>query len=355
MKPPPAPIRFLLLFVGGWVAFRVVVLMPERVAPAGPSGTEPGLPQIAQAAPPLPSISSPVPAELAHAAPPIARRTGASPLPLPQALPGQRLEHEGPIPLAAAAAVPIAQPFPAAAPSLPVTGPAIVPLPYTPLSPRSAFQPRAAARPGRWSGEGWLFVRDEGGTNLAPGGTLGGSQAGLRLSYRLNGDPGRPLSLSGRLYLPIERPAGAEAAIGLDWKPAAALPVHVLVERRQRTGREGRADFGVTLYGGAERRLLRGRVRIEAYGQAGIVGIEERDLFADGAARASIAIGPVEAGAGAWGGAQPGVSRLDVGPQATIRIPLGRATIRASAEYRFRIAGDAAPSSGPALTVAAGF
>jgi hypothetical protein len=141
----------------------------------------------------------------------------------------------------------------------------------------------------------------------------------------------------------------------VDWKPIADLPLHILAERRERVGREGRSDFGITVYGGGERRILNGRLRLEAYGQAGVVGLKERDLFADGSVRASTPIGPFEVGAGAWGGAQPGVARLDVGPQASVRIPIGRTGVRASAEWRFRVAGDAEPGSGPALTLATDF
>jgi hypothetical protein len=86
-----------------------------------------------------------------------------------------------------------------------------------------------------------------------------------------------------------------------------------------------------------------------------VVGAEERDLFADGAIRASTPIGPVEIGAGAWGGAQPGAARLDIGPQASVRIPVGKIAIRASAEWRVRVAGDAHPGSGPAFTLSTDF
>jgi hypothetical protein len=199
-------------------------------------------------------------------------------------------------------------------------------------------------------------VRQEAGTGgLAPGGTLGGSQAGGRLAYRLNADARRPLALAARLYVPLDRPQGAEVALGLDWQPIARLPIHVLAERRQRIGREGRSDFALTVYGGGERSVLQGRVRVEAYGQAGVVGLDKPDLFADGAVRASMPVGPIEAGAGAWGGAQPGAARLDIGPQASFRLPVGRTGIRASAEWRFRVAGDAAPDSGPAFTLSTDF
>jgi hypothetical protein len=220
-------------------------------------------------------------------------------------------------------------------------------------SPPAPLPVRASAS--RWSASAWLFLRDGGGGGLAPGGTLGGSQAGARINYRLNGDHERSLALSARLYAPVDQPEGAEAALGLDWRPLRTVPVHLLAERRQRLGREGRSDFSLTVYGGGERRLLNGKVRVEAYGQAGIVGVEERDLFADGAVRAGVPIGPVEVGAGAWGGAQPGVSRLDVGPQASFRLPVGKGSVRAAAEWRFRVAGEAAPGSGPALTLSTDF
>jgi hypothetical protein len=177
----------------------------------------------------------------------------------------------------------------------------------------------------------------------------------MRLAYRVNGDARRPLAISARLYAPLDRPQGAEAALGVDWRPIARLPLHILAERRERIGPEGRSDFGVTIYGGAERHLLRGRLRLEGYGQAGVVGLHDRDLFADGSVRASTPVGSLEIGAGAWGGAQPGAARLDVGPLASLSIPLGRTAVRASAEWRFRVAGDAQPGSGPAFTLATDF
>ncbi len=121
--------------------------------------------------------------------------------------------------------------------------------------------PRADAT--RWSGSAWLLARREPGEPaLAPGGTLSGSQAGARILYRVNRDPARPLALAGRLYVPLHRSAGAEVAAGVDWQPAAGLPVHILAERREALGGEGRSAFALTLYGGFSRRLphgLRGR------------------------------------------------------------------------------------------------
>lgn len=212
----------------------------------------------------------------------------------------------------------------------------------------AAPEDRAAAP--RWSASAWLLIRDKGDPALAPGGTLGGSQAGARLTYALGGG----VSLSGRLYLPLRQTSGAELAAGIDWRPIRSLPVSLLAERRQRLGRDGRTAFALTAYGGGSRNLTP-HVRLDLYGQAGIVGLKSRDLFADGAVRVSRRVGPVDIGAGAWGAAQPGAARLDAGPSLSWRLPVQRANLRLQADWRFRIAGDAAPGSGPALTLAADF
>lgn len=207
----------------------------------------------------------------------------------------------------------------------------------------------------RWSGSVWLLARREpGAPALAAGGTLGGSQAGARILYRVNRDPARPLALAGRLYVPLHRGAGAEVAAGIDWQPAARVPVHLLAERREALGDEGRSAFALTLYGGIGRPLPHG-MRVDAYGQAGVVGVRARDLFVDGSVRVTAPVGPVEIGAAAWGAAQPGAARLDAGPQLSVRVHAGPAILRVSADWRFRIAGDAVPDSGPALTLAADF
>lgn len=209
----------------------------------------------------------------------------------------------------------------------------------------------AVARARRWSASAWLLLRDDGGgPALAPGGTLGGSQAGARLQRPIGGG----LALGARLYLPLRRASAAEAVAGLDWRPSRRLPLHLLAERRQALAGDGRSAFALTLYGGGSRDLPRG-FRLDAYGQAGLVGARARDAFADGSVRVSAPLGPVEVGGGAWAAAQPGVRRVDAGPSVSWRLPVRGATIRLSADWRLRVAGDAAPGSGPALTLAADF
>lgn len=168
--------------------------------------------------------------------------------------------------------------------------------------------------------------------------------------YRLD----RHWSLSARTYLPLRRPAGAEVAAGVDWRPFTGIPVSLLAERRQAIGTEGRSAFSITAYGGFSR-AVGTRFRIDGYAQAGIVGLRSRDAFVDGSLRAIAEIGRFEVGGGTWGAAQPGASRLDVGPSLSYRLPVARNTVRIEADWRFRIAGDALPASGPAVVLATDF
>ncbi|MCH2487899.1 MAG: hypothetical protein MK010_09195, partial [Erythrobacter sp.] len=66
-------------------------------------------------------------------------------------------------------------------------------------------------------------------------------------------------------------------------------------------------------------------------------------------------LGEISIGAGAWGGVQRGAGRLDIGPSASVALRLGRSPVWLSADYRFRIAGDAQPGSGAAVTLSTGF
>jgi hypothetical protein len=84
-----------------------------------------------------------------------------------------------------------------------------------------------------------------------------------------------------------------------------------------------------------------------------VVGVKARDLFVDG----SLAVTrPVyrnfSFGFGVWGGAQPGLLRLDRGPRVTIQV--GR-NLKVHADWQQELAGNARPGSGPALTLAGDF
>lgn len=345
-----APVRFLILLVSGWTCLRVAALS------AGWWGDD----SASKAAVPFPS-----PVELADAtgpvapfATPLAPAHRASSQPGTSAaisLPRRRHAAHPPLSLAAMSAAGLPSRQSARAPASPPIRRENPPAARSiPLMQRMPSAPGGTALRARWIASAWLLVRRDGGPALAPGGSLGGSQAGGRLLYRLIDDASRPLALSGRIYAPLRRIAGAEAAIGLDWRPSARVPIHLFVERRQRLGSEGRSAFAVIAYGGGSVDLGRGW-RLDGYAQAGVVGARSRDVFVDGSARLWRRLGPLEAGGGFWGAAQPGAARLDIGPQITVPIRARGTALRLSAEYRFRVAGDARPASGPALTLGVDF
>lgn len=332
-----APLRFLASILALWIGVRLVVLfpsLPDDVRPIAVAAAEPGRP--APDPPPRPAVAASAIAKGAIASP----RSGR-PISAPRThAPGS---PDSP--------PPVAMPADLRAPEIAFAQPQRLPDRATAFTPLAAPIRTPPAAGGRWSASAWLLVRDEHrGTALAPGGTLGGSQAGVRIAYSLGGG----LALAGRASLPLRRSAGAELAAGLDWRPVAALPVNLLAERRQRLGREGRSAFALTVYGGGSRDLAP-RLRLDLYGQAGMVGLRRRDLFVDAAVRVTRRLGPVELGAGAWGAAQPGAARLDAGPSLGWRLPLRGADLRLQADWRVRIAGDAVPRSGPALTLASDF
>jgi len=352
-----APLRFLALAVGGWICIRAAMLAPGwwPPSPASPAGPRPApsiLPsargEIAanQAPPPLPV--QPTANRLTVTIPTVPLRGGDT------GRPGGRVTLSVLSPaLSVSGSALGAETSPPAGPRTLVADVAsLVPgeSGAVPPAPGQIALMPTARRAGRWSGSAWVLLRDDRGqAALAPGGILGGSQVGARILYRIGGG----LALSGRSYAPL-RLGGGEAAAGIDWRPWPLLPVHLVAERRQRLGSTGRSAFALTLYGGASGRLPAG-LRGEAYAQAGIVGLRSRDPFVDGSVRIGLPLGPVEAGGGAWGAAQPGAERLDAGPWIAYRLPVRRADLRLQADWRFRVAGDAAPGSGPALTLAADF
>lgn len=339
-----APVRFLLLLVAGWMGVRAATLSSDWWL--GPPSSEAAIaeaPEVEAVAANARAPVDPRPAQIDPGPTPIApvRHRMRTSLVRPR-----HVDVAAALPVFRSPGAPVSATT-AYAPPAEATG---SPQPVPPAPPQIAPHPSNR----RWSGSAWLLARRDGGTTLAPGGVLGGSQAGARLLYRLNGDGARPLSLSARAYLPLRATAGAEAALGLDWRPGARLPVHLLIERRQRLGRDGRSAFAATLYGGGSARLPQ-HWRLDGYAQAGIVGTRSRDAFVDGALRLSRPLGPVEVGGGLWGAAQPGANRLDAGPQLTLPLRARDTTLRLSAEYRFRIADDARPASGPVLTLGVDF
>ena len=198
----------------------------------------------------------------------------------------------------------------------------------------------------------WALYRGTPGTSsLASGGTLGGSQAGARLTYALD----RRFAVSLRSSSPLGGSRGGEIAAGVRVTPFPSIPVAITAERRQAIGRfsTGRSDFALFAEGGVYQRPIGWNLMLDGYAQAGVVGLQERDFFADGGFTLSRPVfGRFSAGLGAWGGYQPGLYRIDAGPRVSYRV---RPNVSLHLDWRQKLAGSAQPDSGPALTLGANF
>ena len=221
----------------------------------------------------------------------------------------------------------------------------------------------STARGRRWSGDAWLLLRGGDGAVLA--GALapsyGASQYGL-VVRRSFGSASRPPAFA---YL---RLAGATAreetqlAAGLGVRPVPRLPVAVLAEGRVQRSRSGtRLQPGVAVVSELPPVALPLGLEANVYAQGGWLGGADATAFVDAQAIAERRIAlPVRGaelrlGAGVWGGGQKGAKRLDAGPRAALRTSVAGIPMQVAADWRVRIAGDAQPGSGPALTISAGF
>lgn len=224
------------------------------------------------------------------------------------------------------------------------------------------FRVSTPTRANRWSGDSWLLLRKDTTTAVTAGrGSYGQSQVGAVLRYRILPGSGHRPAAYVRASKALAGAGEAEAAIGVSARPVPSVPVTLAAEMRVMQA-SGHNYVRPAVYAVTE--LPRVKLPLglegEAYAQAGYVGGEYSTAFVDGQMRVErsiVEVGPVElsAGAGAWGGAQERAERLDIGPAATVAVDLGDASARLSLDWRFRVAGDAEPSDGPALTISAGF
>jgi hypothetical protein len=201
----------------------------------------------------------------------------------------------------------------------------------------------------------WALLRSQaagvaGTRPLASGGSLGASQAGSRLTYNFT----RQVAATLRTTSDVGR-RGGEVAVGARIQPVAGVPLWFNAERRQRVGRYGggRSAFALFFEAGVYDRPMPLGFLLDSYLQGGVVGFHSRDGFVDGALTLTRPVYKnFSAGAGVWGGAQPGVYRVDAGPRVTMRV---RNNVRVHFDWRQRLAGNALPGSGPAVTLAGDF
>lgn len=236
-------------------------------------------------------------------------------------------------------------------------------LPGVPAAaPLPAAAGRSAAPQRRWSGDGWLMLRDDSTGPVTSGRpSYGRSQAGAVLRYDLSTASRHLPQAHLRGALALQGAREQEVALGLSARPLGWLPLRLAAEARVTDGAGGTllrpAVYTVSELPPQE---MPGGLVGEVYAQAGYIGGRDATAFVDGLIRVErpVAAAPdldLRAGAGVWGGAQREGARLDVGPGTTLRFRLGDARARLSADYRFRVAGDAEPASGAAFTLSAGF
>ena len=242
-----------------------------------------------------------------------------------------------------------------------------LPSPQSLLRDGDALPDLARVRAGaerRWSGDGWLMWRQGGAApvhGLAPP-TYGASQGGAVLRYRLAAASALQPTLYLRVTGAMDGSGEADSAFGFSARPIAGLPLTAAVEARVSRFSNGSTHLrpAAMVITELEPQPMPFAMRAEIYGAAGYVGGPGATAFVDGQLRVDhhvATVGPSEirAGGGVWGGAQQGASRVDVGPTASIGLASGHAAARLRFDWRMRVAGDAAPTSGPAVTIAAGF
>jgi len=237
-----------------------------------------------------------------------------------------------------------------------------------PIAPGVVYAPEAArdfadlSSGQRWSMDLWALWREDTTTPITSGRpSYGRSQVGAVLRYRLDPASRHAPQLHLRVTRALDGESETDVALGASARPLRDVPVRLAAEARV-----SETDGGTELRGAAfavtelPPVALPGGLTGEAYVQGGYVSGDFATAFVDGQARITGELAGTEnfrltAGGGAWGGAQEDAERLDIGPSAGVSFRLGQARGRVSADYRFRVAGDVEPASGPALTLTAGF
>ncbi|MBU6268305.1 MAG: hypothetical protein KGN34_12245 [Sphingomonadales bacterium] len=371
VRRPGQPLLAMVLVLGCWVAMRAVTWQPLE---------EPGATAVALSDAGMPRPLPPLPPAMGGPLPRSSNRGGRVFGPTWPAAPAMAPEspvRPGPVELAPAPGGQAVAAGDADANVVTVDAPprlrrvahallwmaAVSDLPLPAGMPFSTPLPVRGPATGRWSADGWLLVRPDGAGSARAAGlpVYGASQTGAVLRYRLGSGGIRPQAY---LRATAALDSGERGlAAGLSVRPLAAVPVRVMAEARvdRFAGGGGHARAAVLAVSEVPPVALPGGLRSEGYVQGGYVAGAAGTGFVDGQFRLDRLVagapqrGELRAGAGLWGGAQRGSARLDVGPSATIGLAQGPVAARLAFDWRFRVAGNAAPASGPSLTISAGF
>jgi hypothetical protein len=237
--------------------------------------------------------------------------------------------------------------------------------------------PSQQAAPDRWLLDAYGFYRQGSNALSVTQGRqpiYGASQVAANLQWRARPSSSLDPRIYARAYQALVTGGETELAAGVSARPLGKFPVRLYGELRgvrnpQITddGVSDKIDLRPAAYAVTEflpQKLPLG-FSLEAYGAAGYVGGDASTYFLDGQAavtRPLVSIGKpgggsteVSVGAGVWGGAQEGVSRVDVGPTLRFDVDIGKIPARVSVDYREQVAGDAEPDSGVAATVSTRF
>lgn len=193
-------------------------------------------------------------------------------------------------------------------------------------------------------------------------GQYGASQSALLMTipllrYRRERSVSR-FALIGRASISHDTLREREWAAGLLWRPSAAFPAQLSLERRFRPDRPDAVAAFVS--GGHDGTSLPLRFALDGYGQAGFVTGKSGGGFADAQLHilrniASDGQSKLAVGAGAWAGGQSDIMRVDIGPSGRASLKVGATSLRLDASWRFRIVGNARPGDGPAVTLSTSF
>ncbi|MEO1046617.1 MAG: hypothetical protein AAFX04_14355 [Pseudomonadota bacterium] len=235
----------------------------------------------------------------------------------------------------------------------------------------------SSASPGnvdRLSLDAWGFVRPGSAVSPIGGrGQYGGSQAGTVLRYRLGDGSASAPTLFARATRAFSGPSQAELAIGASIRPVKKLPLRVAAEQRLALDDSGFSRPAFYAYTEMPRLALPQGVSLDSYGQAGAVGVADSAWFFDLQLVAQKQVArdkqrDLSLGVGLWSGGQGPIEsdddsglqidhvvRVDIGPGAAIGFSVAGQPASVALDWRQRVAGNADPGSGPALTVSTRF
>ncbi len=216
------------------------------------------------------------------------------------------------------------------------------------------------SRKDRISISAWSLVRPRATIGRISDGQLGGSQIGVSgLAYIYSPSARVRVATSGRVSAALGSAQEREAALGFALVGTGKLGWRAGLERRVRFGKLGQSSWAALGVAGFDKLPIRPGLTASGYAQFGMVGRKRRDGFADASATidfdlAHLGNGTLRAGLGAWGAVQPDLARFDLGPNLSWR-PEKMGLPAISVQWRQRLAGNAAPASGPAITIGADF